>query len=85
MVGNAPPLKGVPQGLIACSFHWYATSACNLVRLVGWLGQEQNSKKADAYVGRVIPNVRIWRNKVAAHFAITIRGKRTPQPSSNPV
>jgi hypothetical protein len=71
VLGNAPLLKDVPQGLIACAFHWYATSSCNFVRLVGWLAHGRNGHRADAYVGRIIPSVRVWRNKVGAHFAIT--------------
>ena len=70
-IGNAPELAGVPQGLIACAFHWYATSSCNFVRLVDWLGFENNPRRADGYVSRTIPTVRVWRNKVGAHFAIT--------------
>jgi hypothetical protein len=69
--GNAPHLEGVPQGLVACSFHWYAVSACNFVRLSGWLTHGQDTKKANKYVERVMPEVKLWRDKVAAHFAIT--------------
>ena len=70
-VGNVPWLRGVPMGLVACSFHWYAVSACNYARLVGWLALEQDEKAAGAYVRRTIPRVLTWRNKVAAHFART--------------
>jgi hypothetical protein len=71
LVGNHPALRAVPQGMVACAFHWYAVSACNYVRLVGWLVNEGDSKKANEYVAHVLPAVRIWRNKVAAHFAKT--------------
>ncbi len=66
---NAPALAGVPMGLIACAFHWYAVSACNYVRLVGWLANAGDTKKASAYVKGVLPAVSLWRNKVGAHFA----------------
>ncbi len=69
--GNVPWLKGVPMGLVACSFHWYAMSACNYARLVGWLALGQEPRKASGYVTRTIPSVFTWRNKVAAHFART--------------
>lgn len=69
--GNAPEFEWVPQGLVACAFHWYALSACNYVRMVGWLGNDGDSKRATEYVQRVMPSVYIWRNKVAAHFART--------------
>jgi len=70
-VGRPPPFEWIPLGLVACSFHWYAVSACNLTRLIGWLSYKEDSSKATAYVERVIPEVRLWRNKVAAHFART--------------
>lgn len=70
--GNHPALRSVPQGMVACAFHWYAVSACNYVRLVGWLAYEGDSKKANDYVRRVLPAVNLWRNKVAAHFARTV-------------
>lgn len=69
--GNVPGYEWVPLGLMACSFHWYAVSACNYVRMVGWLGSDGDPKSATEYVKRVIPSVYVWRNKVGAHFAIT--------------
>ena len=69
--GNAPGFEWVPQGLLACSFHWYSVSACNFVRMIGWLGSDGDTDRALEYVRRVIPSVYVWRNKVAAHFAIT--------------
>ena len=30
MYGNAPALEGVPQDLVACAFHWYSVTACQL-------------------------------------------------------
>ncbi len=69
LYGNAPVLRDVPQGLVASAFHWYAVSACNYVRMVGWLASGEDVKGATSYVKRVIPQVYIWRNKVGAHFA----------------
>lgn len=69
--GNAPQLQGVPQGLVACAFHWYAVSVCNYVRLTGWLTHGNDPDRATEYVNQVIPAVHLWRNKVAAHFSIT--------------
>ena len=69
--GNDPLLRSVPQGLVACAFHWYAVSSCNYVRLVGWLAHGGDSKKAGKYVEQILPEVRVWRNKVGAHFART--------------
>ena len=70
-VGRPPPFEWIPLGLVACSFHWYAVSACNLTRLIGWLAYEEVSTEATAYVKKVMPEVRLWRNKIAAHFART--------------
>jgi hypothetical protein len=69
--GNVPGMEWIPLGMLACSFHWYAVSACNYTRLVGWLVNSGNTAKAAEYVRTVIPEVYVWRNKVAAHFAIT--------------
>ena len=75
MGGNVPPGRAVPslaesaQDLIACAFHWYSVSACNYVRLVGWLAFNEDTSKAKTYVTEVIPDVEVFRNKVAAHFA----------------
>ena len=67
--GDAPDLEGVPQDLVACSFHWYSVSAYNYVLLVGWLTQGRTYDLAKQYVESVIPEVYGWRNKVGAHFA----------------
>lgn len=67
-------------------FHWFSISAVNLLRLIGladimnrqnWksLDIAENRKEISAhckdYVESVIPEVLEYRNKVAAHFAIT--------------
>lgn len=63
-------LESQPIGLISCAFQWYAVSACNYAQLIGWLST-RNPKSAKEFVRRVAPRVVEYRNKVAAHFAIT--------------
>ncbi len=70
MWGNDPLLREVPMGLLACSFHWYAVSACNFVRLAGWLTNGGDDAAALEYTKSVLPDVKVWRDKVGAHFAI---------------
>lgn len=67
--GNSPNLAGIPQDLVACAFHWYAVTACNYVKMVGWLANNGDSNKAREYMEEVLPEVYLWRHKVAAHFA----------------
>jgi hypothetical protein len=61
----------LPMGLITCSFHWYAVSACNFVRLIGWVRRDTDSTapRPLEYVDAVLPEVKPFRDKVAAHFA----------------
>jgi hypothetical protein len=76
LYGNVDDLlHGIPMGLVACSFHWYAVSACNYVRLVGWL-RCANARGALDYLGVVLPEVRSWRDKVAAHYALACSDPR---------
>jgi hypothetical protein len=63
-------LENKPMGLLSCAFQWYAVSACNYAQLVGWLST-RNPESARAYVKKVMPRLAQYRNKVAAHFAIT--------------
>ena len=79
LIGNSPGMEDMPMGLVASSFHWYAVSACNLVRLVGWLVHGQDRKQALSYVERVMPEVKLWRDKVGAHFALV-----SPRHDDNP-
>ncbi len=69
--GNSPQLKGIPQDLVACAFHWYAVTVCNYVKMVGWLANGGDSTKAVDYLKQVIPPIKLWRDKVGAHFART--------------
>lgn len=70
ILGNAPEMQGVNQDLVACAFHWYAVTACNYVKMVGWLANDGDSREAREYMQTVLPQVYLWRHKVAAHFAI---------------
>jgi hypothetical protein len=63
-------LEKKPFGLLSCAFQWYAVSACNYAQLVGWL-YTRNTASAKEYVRKVMPRLLNFRNKVAAHFAIT--------------
>ena len=63
-------LEDKPFGLLSCAFQWYAVSACNYAQLVGWLAF-RDTDLAKQYVKKVMPRLLNYRNKVAAHFAIT--------------
>lgn len=63
-------LENTPLGRLSCQFQWYAVSAYNYAQLVGWLVYGDTTQ-AKEYVNRVMPNIAKYRNKVAAHFAIT--------------
>jgi hypothetical protein len=57
--------------LLICSFQWYAVTACQYVRTVGGIAHNLNLKLQNGaeYVKDVIPDVLMFRNKVAAHVA----------------
>jgi hypothetical protein len=63
-------LDPLPLGLLSCAFQWYAVSACNYAQLVGWLATRDTSS-AKEYVRGVMPRLLNYRNKIAAHFAMT--------------
>ena len=69
--GNMREFNGLPMGLLTCTFQWYAISACQYVRTVGRIAKSQIPDGPDplAYVNEVIPDVKVFRDKVAAHFA----------------
>ncbi|MFC1874908.1 hypothetical protein ACFLY3_01960 [Chloroflexota bacterium] len=82
--GNDPRMAGIPVDLIACSFHWYSVSICNYALMVGWLRHtiEPTSSLPWDYVDSIMPVVRAWRDKVAAHFSkadIRYRGDNTAE------
>lgn len=69
--GQDEELQDVPYGLVVCCFHWYAVSACNMARLIGWIARsldETRPTPAD-YLQKVLPRIRTFRDKIAAHFA----------------
>jgi hypothetical protein len=69
--GNDPSFDGVPKTLLTCAFHWYSISACQYVRTVGAIAYRLDRSRPlpPDYVKRVVPEVAVFRNKVAAHFA----------------
>lgn len=84
-LGNAPQLVNAPMDLITCCFHWYAVSACNCVKLIGWLFHKNACSEVSAgeYLKQVLPEVKPWRDKVAAHFEMVAgQGNRSDRLSS---
>lgn len=79
--GGTPDATTASPAVRVCSFHWYATTACNLVKTIGWIHQRQdaNAPEPEAYLETVLPAVKAWRNKVSAHFAF-----HTPHKSDTP-
>ncbi len=84
--GNVPQTNRVDNLLLPCYFHWFGVSLCNYVRLVGfiwgietgritreYLNKDSIKKECKDYIDTIpeIQEVLVWRNKVAAHFAIT--------------
>ncbi|MFQ6029242.1 MAG: hypothetical protein ACE5Q6_17330 [Dehalococcoidia bacterium] len=71
LVGNSSAFADVPMALLSCTFHWYAISACQYVRSVGAIAYRQDSSRPmpARYTENVIPEVLVFRDKVAAHFA----------------
>jgi len=69
--GNTPTIQGMNKPLIECVFQWYAVSACNFVRTVGSIKKEKDNQqlRPNDYVKSVIPEVKNFRDKVAAHSA----------------
>lgn len=78
ITGNHPDMADVPKGLLTCAFHWYAVTACQYVRTVGAIACLHDSKRLPPakYVKQVIPEVLVFRDKVAAHFAWATRHKK---------
>lgn len=69
-----PKMAGdVPTALIVCWFQWFAVSASNFVGLTWRLARDADltSVSRRKYQEQVMPEVVHWRNKVAAHLAIT--------------
>ena len=47
-----------------------AVTGATYVKMVGWLAHDGDSTRAREYMEHVLPEVHLWRHKVAAHFAI---------------
>jgi len=69
--GNDPALEWLDKGLLYSLFQWYAVSACNYVRLVDYLAKQINPEHQELveYAKKVIPDVKWFRDKIAAHPA----------------
>ena len=67
--GRPPEFAGLDKGLLYSLFQWYAISACNYVLLVGYLAKQLNPEQQEpkTYVEKVIPEVKWFRDKIAAH------------------
>lgn len=78
IAGKDPALSGIPMDLLSNYFHWYSVSACQYVRTVGAIGYiaDNTRCKPPEYVKAVIPDVLVFRDKVAAHFAWTSKNER---------
>jgi hypothetical protein len=67
-----PSAEAVNSILLArCAFDWYSVSACNFVSLVGWIANKAGLTKEphDQYLKKVLPELRIHRHKMAAHYS----------------
>ncbi len=76
--GNLPEFSDLPKGLLTCSFQWYSISACQYVRTVGAIAKSNDTTrlKPHDYLETVIPEVKVFRDKVAAHFVWASRNKK---------
>ena len=63
-------LENKPMEVLSCAFQWYAVSACSYARLVSWLATG-GSKSTRDYILKVMPTIYAYRNKIAAHLALT--------------
>lgn len=69
--GNYPGVTDIPYPLLTCAFQWYAVSVCQYVKLIGTIAYRQDNtrKTSGQYLNSIIPEVKAYRDKVAAHFA----------------
>lgn len=67
-----------------CAFHWYATTACNWVKMIAWIRQQHDIKAPtpDTYLTTIMPAVEIWRNKVSSTRQRCTARIRTPTRTS---
>ncbi|MBU1032469.1 MAG: hypothetical protein ABII13_05595 [Patescibacteria group bacterium] len=80
-----PGLEPQQLSLLTCMFHWFANMLVNHARLCGYMrgvlthkiepreiSKNKTKVFCNEYVKSCVPEeLRIWRHKVAAHFAIT--------------
>lgn len=66
---NNPDFDGIPTVLISSWFNWYSISACSYAEIIGGLVYGYDSKDKTEYVARILPETKIWRDKVGAHFS----------------
>lgn len=64
---------GIDTTFIACAFDWYAINVCRLFQLIGFVSNEYAGRVEEVrqYRARVCGPVLVYRNKVAAHYALT--------------
>jgi len=69
---------GIPVALLTCSFHWYAMSAYQYALLVGAIAYRQDDARPlpDLYAKQAMPEIKVFRDKVAAHFAWGKKNKK---------
>ncbi len=77
-VGNDPNITYPKTALLTCSFHWYAVTACQYIRTVGAISNQNDTTRPKSvdYVKSVIPEVLTFRDKVAAHFAWSTKNSK---------
>ena len=72
-MGNLSGLNQVPKNLLNCSYHWYSITACQYVRTIGAIASRQDTSRPKplAYIESVIPDLKVFRDKVAAHLSFS--------------
>ena len=70
-------LPGMPMPLLTCFFHWHSISACQYVRTIGAIAYRQDNSRLTSlkYIESIIPEVKTYRDKIAAHFAWLTKSK----------
>ena len=78
VIRDHPAFAGVPKAMLTSAFHWYAMSAYQYVTTVGAISFRQDSGRPKPYVytEKIIPEVKTFRDKVAAHFAWNTKNKQ---------
>ena len=71
--------------MLMCEFHWFSVSIVNYMRVVGLIKVLNDDGKVEAdiasipdlkprisaYVKQIIPEIKLWRDKVSGHFSAT--------------